>query len=35
MKVLLEDDLFKKYLARYLIDKNMIDYARQLAEDEK
>jgi len=35
MKVLLEDDLFKKYLARYLIDKNMIDYARRLAEEEK
>jgi len=35
MKVLLEDDMFKKFLARYLIDKNMVNYAKQLAEDEK
>jgi len=35
MKTLLEDDIFKKFLARYLIDKNMVDYAKQLAEDEK
>jgi integrase len=35
MKVLLEDDVFKKFLARYLIDKNMVNYAKQLAEDEK
>ncbi len=34
MKVLLEDDVFKKFLARYLIDKNMVDYAKQLAEEE-
>ena len=35
MKVLLEDDIFKKFLARYLIDKNMVGYAKQLAEEEK
>ncbi len=35
MKVLLEDDVFKKFLARYLIDKNMVNYAKQLAEEEK
>jgi integrase/recombinase XerD len=35
MKTLLEDDLFKKFLARYLIDKNLVDYAKQLAEEEK
>jgi integrase/recombinase XerD len=35
MKVLLEDDIFKKFLARYLIDKNMVEYAKQLAEEEK
>lgn len=35
MKVLLEDDVFKKFLARYLIDKNMVEYAKQLAEEEK
>jgi hypothetical protein len=33
--VMLEDDLFKKFLARYLIDKNMVDYAKKLAEEEK
>jgi integrase/recombinase XerD len=35
MGVMLEDDLFKKFLARYLIDKGMVDYAKKLAEDEK
>lgn len=34
MKMLLEDDVFKKVLARYLIDKNMVDYAKKLAEEE-
>ena len=35
MGVMLEDDLFKKFLARYLIDKGMVDYAKKLAEEEK
>lgn len=33
--VMLQDDLFKKVIARYIIDKNLFDYAKKLAEEEK
>lgn len=33
--VMLEDDLFKKVMARYIIDKGLVDYAKKLAEEEK
>jgi integrase len=33
--VMLEDDLFKKVMARYIIDKNLVDYAKKLADEEK
>ena len=32
---MIEDDLFKKVLARYIIDKNLVDYAKKLSEEEK
>jgi len=35
MRTILEDDMFKKVLARYFIDKGMADYVKDLAEDEK
>jgi hypothetical protein len=32
---MLKDDLFKKALARYIVDKNLVDYAKKLSEEEE
>jgi integrase/recombinase XerD len=35
MGAMIDDDLFKKVMARYIIDKGLVDFAKKLAEDEK
>jgi integrase/recombinase XerD len=35
MGAMIDDELFKKVMARYIIDKGLIDYAKKLAEDEE
>jgi integrase/recombinase XerD len=35
MGAMIDDDLFKKVMARYIIDKGLVDYAKKLSEDEE